>query len=129
MHTISNSSTALVNSTPHSNKKAWLVCLIASLFFLYEFTQMNFINSISPNLIKSLQLSSGQLGMLASAYLISNVIFLLPAGNILDRFAVNKVILSTLGLCILGTYLRYHPSRKAKRCNRSVGRSDSTKTS
>ena len=103
-HSTSQSTTTNHNTnTPNSSAQAWVVCLIASLFFLYEFTQMNFIDSISPPLIAAFHISSTQLGFLGSAYLISNVLFLLPAGMILDKFSTKRVILTMLGLCIAGT--------------------------
>ncbi len=81
----------------------WIVCLSASLFFAYELLQLHVMNAISPMLIKDLNLSATQFGSLCSTYLLADVIFLLPAGMILDRFSVRKVILVALLLCLLGT--------------------------
>jgi MFS family permease len=48
-------------------------------------------------------MSATEYGFLSSTYLFADVILLLPAGIILDRFSTRKVILSALALCILGT--------------------------
>lgn len=81
----------------------WIVCLSASLFFAYELLQLHVMNAISPMLIKDLNLSATQFGSLCSTYLLADVIFLLPAGIILDRFSVRKVILVALSFCLIGT--------------------------
>ncbi len=83
--------------------QAVCVCFAASLFFAYELVQLHMLNAISPMLMADLQLAATDLGILGSTYILADVMFLLPAGIILDRFSVRKVILFSLGLCILGT--------------------------
>ncbi len=82
----------------------YLVCFSASLFFAYELVQFHMMNAISPYLMKDLQMGATSFGQLCATYLLADVIFLLPAGIILDRFSTRKVILSALLLCILGTF-------------------------
>ncbi len=55
-------------------------------------------------LIQDLALSTTEFSALCSAYLLADVIFLIPAGIILDREPVRKIILSSLALCIVGTF-------------------------
>ena len=81
----------------------WIVCFSASLFFAYELLQLHVMNAISPLLMRDLGLNATQFGALSSTYLLADVIFLLPAGILLDRFSVRKVILVALFLCIVGT--------------------------
>ena len=81
----------------------WIVCFSASLFFAYELLQLHVMNALSPMLMRDLGLNATQFGTLSSTYLFADVIFLLPAGILLDRFSVRKVILVALFLCILGT--------------------------
>lgn len=90
-----------LNST--STVKAWIVCVLAALFFSYELVQFHMLNSISSHLLRDLGLSGTEYGFLSSTYLLADVIFLLPAGIILDRFSTRKVILAALFLCIFGT--------------------------
>lgn len=85
--------------------QAWVVCLSAALFFLYEFIQLNAFNAINQPLLKTFHIDAGQLGILSSVYFISNVFFLFPAGMLLDRYSARKVILTTLGICITGTLI------------------------
>ena len=81
----------------------WLVSLSAALFFAYELMQMHMMNAIGPFLMRDLDIGATAFGYLSATYLFADVLFLLPAGALLDRFSTRKVILSALFLCILGT--------------------------
>ncbi len=85
------------------SKQAWWVCITAGLFFFYEFIQMNMINSLSPSLMQAFHIHATDLGLLNSRYFLANAIFLLPAGQLLDRFSTRKIILISMLVCILGT--------------------------
>lgn len=95
------------NSTPIVNHslRPWLVCFVAALFFFYEFIQMNMLNAISHLFMPAFNLTATQFGKLSAFYFYSTLIFLFPAGIILDRVSTRKVILSALTLCIIGTFL------------------------
>lgn len=82
----------------------WLICFVASLFFFYEFIQMNMLNAISSALMQTFQINTTQFGKLSAYYFYANIIFLLPAGIILDRFSTRKVMLIALSICVLGTF-------------------------
>ncbi len=84
--------------------KGWIVCLIAALFFSYELVQLHMLNAISSMVMQGLSLSTTDFSALCSTYLLADVIFLIPAGMILDRVPVRKVILVALALCITGTF-------------------------
>lgn len=99
-------SATLTNLTiPQINPwKAWLVCFAAALFFFYEFIQMNMFSSIDPELMRAFSINATQLGTLSSCYFYANVLFLFPAGIILDRYSTRKVIQIAMLTCILGTF-------------------------
>lgn len=82
----------------------WLVCLTASLFFFYEFIQMHMFNAISNGLMQAFSLNATGLGKLSASYFCSNIVFLIPAAMILDRFSTRRIVLIALTICILGTY-------------------------
>ncbi len=92
------------NKQPHE-LRSWLVCMTAASFFLYEFIQMLCLNSMSSDIISAFHINATQLGWLSSVYFISNVLFLFPAGQLIDRFSVKRLILFSLALCITGTAL------------------------
>lgn len=94
-----------VNVALKATPRAWCVIIIASLFFFYEFIQMNMFNSISSALMQSFHIDAEKLGSLSSFYFMANVIFLFVAGMLLDRCATRRVILSALAICIAGTAL------------------------
>lgn len=81
----------------------WIVCLVAALFFFYEFVQMSMFNAINPSLIHDFSISAAKLGSLSAAYFYANIIFMLPAGLILDRYSTKKIILIAMLICIIGT--------------------------
>lgn len=83
--------------------KAWCVCLCAGLFFFYEFIQLNIFDVLNPLFRNEFALDASQLSLLSSAFLWANVLFLLPAGLLLDHFSVRRVVHFTLLICILGT--------------------------
>jgi MFS family permease len=82
---------------------AWLVCLSAGLFFFYEFFQLNLFDVINQPLRNEFHIDATQLSWMSSAYLWADILFLLPAGAILDRFSTRRVILVAMMICIVGT--------------------------
>ncbi|KTC90711.1 MFS transporter [Fluoribacter dumoffii] len=95
-----------VNSStfvPRGDLMAWVVCLSAGLFFLYEFFQLNIFDVINQPLRDDFHIDATQLSWMSSAYLWADILFLLPAGIILDRFSTRTVILSAMFICVLGT--------------------------
>lgn len=87
----------------HATARSWFVVIIASFFFFYEFIQMNMFNSIAPSLMHAFDVDAAKLGVMSSFYFIANVVFLFVAGMLLDRCATRRVILVSLGICIIGT--------------------------
>lgn len=88
---------------PNRYFRAWLVCLSAGLFFFYEFFQLNLFDVINEALRAEYQIDAAQLSWMSSTYLWADILFLLPAGLILDRFSTRTVILTALAVCVLGT--------------------------
>lgn len=88
---------------PCSTWMPWLVCLSAGLFFLYEFFQLNLFDVINKPLRGEFNIDAAQLSWMSSTYVWANVLFLLPAGVILDRISTRKVILIAMAICVLGT--------------------------
>lgn len=87
-----------------SERMAWLVCLSAGLFFFYEFFQLNIFDVINASLRHDFAVDATQLSWMSSTYLWADILFLLPAGIILDRFSPRKVILTAMAICVTGTF-------------------------
>ena len=88
-----------------ASARSWFVCLSAALFFFFIFIQINAFNTINPYLLKVFHVDAEQLGQLSAYYFVGNVIFLFPAGMLLDRFSVLRIILLTFMLSILATFI------------------------
>ncbi|WP_299011349.1 MFS transporter [uncultured Shewanella sp.] len=89
--------------TPPNGLRAWLVVLSSALFFFYIFIQMNLFNEMASELIVHFNLSVQQLGNLSAMYFYGTVIFLFPAGILLDRFSVRSLLLLATFFCVLST--------------------------
>jgi MFS family permease len=74
---------------------------------------MNMMGSLRSHLMAELDLSAQAYGWLDSAYFYANLLFLFPAGIILDRVSTKKTALLTIGICILGTVLFAHATTLA----------------
>ncbi len=88
---------------PRGDLMAWVVCLSAGLFFLYEFFQLNIFDVINQPLRDDFHIDATQLSWMSSAYLWADILFLLPAGIILDRFSTRTVIVTAMFVCVIGT--------------------------
>ena len=82
---------------------AWLVCMTAALFFFYEFMQMNMFNTLNDPLRQAFSLTASEVNQAANYYFYANMIFLLPAGLLLDRISTRLLILTSMILCVAGT--------------------------
>jgi MFS family permease len=82
---------------------AWVICFVSSLFFFYEFLLANMFNTIAPSLESSFHVTASRLGILSAGYFWADVLFLFPAGLLLDRFSTRKIILIAMSLCVLTT--------------------------
>lgn len=97
-----------VGDTTQSSLRAWVVVLTASLFFFYEFIILNIFNSLGTSLIKEFHINATDLGSLSSYYFYANLIFLFPAGMILDRVSTKRLILAAMMICVGSTFVFSH---------------------
>lgn len=85
--------------------RAWVVTLTASLFFFYQFIQMNFFNTINEQLRDAYQLNAVQLGQLFSMYFYANFLFLFPAGSLLDRYSTRNLLILAISIATVGNFI------------------------
>ena len=93
-----------INKQEDNSTLAWIVTLTVSLFFFYEFIQMNLFNTINADLRKTFQLDAVGLGQFFSMYFYGNALFLFPAGNLIDRYSTKKILLLAVSICTVGTF-------------------------
>jgi MFS family permease len=96
---------AATNQVKMSTYQPWIVCFSAALFFFFEFMQVNIFNAITPALMKEFSLSAIQVGQMSANYFYANLLFLFPAGMILDRFSTKKVILFAMASSVACAYI------------------------
>ncbi|MBU0744898.1 MAG: MFS transporter [Gammaproteobacteria bacterium] len=85
--------------------RSWIVVLTSALFFFYIFIQMNLFNSINSELVKEFHFNAKQLGQLFAFFSYGNVLFVFPAGMLLDRFSVRKILLIVFSISVIATYV------------------------
>lgn len=85
----------------------WIVVLATSLFFFYIFAQMHIFNAIIPGLIKEFQFNAVQLGNLSALYYYGNVLFLFPAGMLLDRLSVKRILVFSMAVTVVCSFIFY----------------------
>jgi len=80
----------------------WIVCLAASSFFFYQFLQIALFNVLKPNLMVAFNTSSSSLSIVSSLYFYGTILFLIPAGILLDNLSTRTIILSAMLISLLG---------------------------
>lgn len=81
--------------------KPYLVVFTAALFYLFEFINMNSFNALNDQLRAAFNVSALQISNLSAMYFYANVLFMIPAGLLLDRVSTKKLLVGALSICIL----------------------------
>src|SRR3990167_9412008 len=82
----------------------WVVCFSAALFFFFEFIQLNMFNALGPDLVEEFHIDAPVLATISDKYFLANILFLFPAGMILDRISTRKIIIWSMLISIVCTY-------------------------
>ncbi len=85
--------------------RPWIVCFAASLLFFYEFIQGTMFASIADQVMRDFHIAADKMVYLSSAYYLANVIFLVMAGILLDRYSAKKMLISAMFFCVLSTFV------------------------
>ena len=88
-----------------SNFKKWFMVFSVGMYFFYEYIQMTLFNAIPVQLLSSFHISAASLAKLSSCYFLMQIILLFPAGIMLDRLSLKKVIIFAMSVSIIGTLL------------------------
>jgi MFS family permease len=86
-----------------NDKKGWLISLIGALFFFYAFFQANLMTSLNGALAKYFGASSADIGMVSAWFFYANVLLIIPAGLLLDRFSLKILMGINMLIAISGT--------------------------
>jgi MFS family permease len=88
-----------------SNRKGWIVSLTGALFFFYAFIQANVMTPLNSELLREFGAGISAISLLSAWYFYANIIFIIPAGLLLDRFSVRKLMIIAICFAIFGTLL------------------------
>jgi MFS family permease len=86
-----------------NNILPYIICISSGLFFMYEFFQLSMFNNLNEILREEYNITGLKLTRLSNAFTLGNILFLLPAGVLLDRHSTKKIILITMTVCVIGT--------------------------
>lgn len=92
-------------NTTENLSKSWLVVMAAASFFFYSFIQMTIFSTSEMKDYFSGILSipdTAAFGVFAGMFLNGCVLFLIPAGILLDKLSVRKLILGSVLLALAG---------------------------
>ena len=85
--------------------KPWIKFSIAALFFLFKFMQMTMFNTLADPLMQDFQLSHSQVGYLAAVFFVTATALSIPAGWLVDKYSLRKIILIGMALSIMNVWL------------------------
>lgn len=80
----------------------WVVCLTAASFFFFQFIQITMFNILKPELIIEFNADPAMLSFISALYFYGTVLFLIPAGIMLDNISTRKIILAAMCLSLFG---------------------------
>lgn len=103
---MSVSSVGTVNEVNQSrgSLRAWMVVFSASLYFFFQFIQLNMLNSLGASAFQYFHVTSAQFANFTANYFLGDVLFLFPAGIIIDRCSTRKVLIVAMFASILSTF-------------------------
>lgn len=82
--------------------KSWFVVVIVSMFFFFEFGLGNVFNTLTPAILDQYKtLNEVNVSFISSLYFYANIIFILPAAYIMDRYSTKAAVCTALTFCVI----------------------------
>lgn len=85
--------------------QAWIIVFACTTFCFYQFVLLNMFNSLNASIMKEFHLTAVGLGYLSSLYFYANMFFLIPAGILIDRYSTRRIILISMSVSLVSTFL------------------------
>lgn len=82
-----------------------IALFVMSMLFLFEYFSLNILNVLEPHIANEFNCSSSKIGWLGSSYFYAMVILLIPAGYIVDKYPLKKIVIFAALAGALGTFL------------------------
>lgn len=89
----------------HSLKLAWLICILAAIFYCYEYLLRIAPSVMSTQLMQAYDLTATQFGNLTAYYYYIYTPMQILVGILFDRFGTRILLTLACLICALGTYL------------------------
>ncbi len=86
-------------------KYGFLLWLLCAIFFLYEFFLRVYTGSISVDLIREFSLIPSKLALIGSFYYLAYSLMQIPAGILLDKYGIQKMLSFSIGVCVVGVFI------------------------
>lgn len=85
--------------------RSCLVVFAAATFFLFSFINLNSFNALNDLLRNFYHADALTLSNLSAMYFYANIIFMIPAGLLLDRFSIRKLLITVMFISVLASVL------------------------
>lgn len=83
---------------------AVIICILASAFYMYEFTLQVALGVMTNELMQDLSLNAASLGLMSAFFYYAYTPMQIPAGFLHDRFGPRKMITLAILTCALGAF-------------------------
>lgn len=83
----------------------YLICLLGSMFYLYEFALQVSPGAMTNDLMRDFQINAAGLGAMTAFYYYAYTPMQLPAGLLYDRFGPRVLLSIAIGVCAFGAFL------------------------
>lgn len=83
--------------------KGRIISLISALFFFYAVFLANLMTPLNGSLAKYFGATSAQIGMLSAWFFYGNIIFIIPAGLMMDRYSIKILMAVNMLIAVAGT--------------------------
>lgn len=84
---------------------AWCVCILAAVFYCYEFFLRVAPSVMVPNLMSAYGVTAGGLAVMSATYYYIYTPMQLPVGILMDRYGPRRLLTLAVLLCALGSLL------------------------
>lgn len=83
----------------------WFICLLAALFYCYDFYLRVMPSVMIEPLEQQYQIGANIIGLISAFYYYSYTPMQIPAGIIIDKYSTRFVLTFSIGLCTAGTFI------------------------
>lgn len=91
----------------------WVLLFPICLFLFYDFVQINMMNTLNPFITKDLSVQPSTLGFISSLLLYVNLVLLIPAGFLLDRYRPSRLVALSIIPTVIGSFIAAHQTTVA----------------